>query len=64
MSKIFAIYIPIFAIIITTLLIKLMNGNVLKEMDRKRKRWFIIFGSITLVLGILVFIYFLMIDYQ
>ena len=64
MSKKIAIYIPIFAIIITTVLIILMNGNVLKEMDRKRKRWFIIFGSITLVLGILVFIYFLMIDYQ
>lgn len=58
MPKKFAIYIPIFTIIITTVLIILMNGNVLKEMDRKRKWWFIILGSITLVLGILVFIYF------
>lgn len=58
MPKKFAIYIPIFTIIITTVLIILMNGNVLKEMDRKRKWWFIILGSITLVLGILVFIFF------
>lgn len=62
MPKKLAIYIPIFTIIITTVLIILMNENLLKEIDRKTKRRFIIWGSIALGLGILLFIYFLMID--
>lgn len=54
MSKFFAIFLPILAVLITTIYIVFINENILKKTSKKMK----IVYFVLVILGIITFIYF------
>ena len=59
MSKLFAVFLPIFAIIITTISVVILNGKSSKVMDRKAMLIFLVLGilMLLLILGAYVMLY-------
>lgn len=52
MSKLFAVFLPIFAIIITTISVVILNGKSSKVMDRKAMLIFLGLGILMLLLSL------------
>ncbi len=53
MSKFFAIFLPILAVLITTIYIVVINENILKKTSKKMKAFYFVL----VIIGIMTFIY-------